>query len=64
MKKMVEKLASENRELKEKVSSLIITQRRGGRVASKFNNILRGFFLISAINNILRVSLQIPRFIT
>jgi hypothetical protein len=64
MKKMVEKLASENRELKEKVSSLIITQRRGGRVARKFNNILRGFFLISAINNILRVSLQIPRFIT
>jgi hypothetical protein len=64
MKKMVEKLASENRELKEKVSSLIITKRRGGRVVSKFNNKLRGFFLISAINIILRESLQIPRFIT
>jgi hypothetical protein len=36
MKKMVEKLASENRELKEKVSFLLITIRRGGRVASKF----------------------------
>lgn len=36
MKKMVEKLASENRELKEKVSYLIITIRRGRRVGSKF----------------------------
>jgi hypothetical protein len=45
MKKMVEKLASENRELKEKVSFLLIMRKRGGRVASKFNNILRGFLL-------------------
>lgn len=36
MKKMVEKLASENRELKEKVSFLLIKLRRGGRVATKF----------------------------
>lgn len=33
MKKMVEKLASENRELKEKVSFLLRARKRGGWVA-------------------------------
>ena len=45
MKKMVEKLASENRELKEKVSFLLIMRKRSGKVAGKFNNIFRGLLL-------------------